>query len=245
MLSAEQIGDALRDFKQSGKPLITSMSSSAASGGYWIGMLGNPVIADAETLTGSIGIGGFFPTFERSLAHLGVHTDGVGTTRWSGAMRLDRTLTPAAKQLVQSSVNHGYEQFVDAVAEARDLEIDLVRKLAEGRVWTGNDALKAGLVDELGGFQVAVKAAAKAAKLTNYQVDYVSDPTDWRSAFAAELVSTTVGLTSHWRANSFTPTGVMPSLWQKIQPTIERNLTTLLAMDDPHHVYAWCWCDVQ
>ncbi|MGH8370886.1 MAG: signal peptide peptidase SppA, partial [Gammaproteobacteria bacterium] len=163
--------------KQAGKPVIVSMGDVAASGGYWISMAGDEIFASPTTLTGSIGIFGMIPTFQDTLAKVGVHTDGVGTTPLSDAFDLTRPMSDQMKHLAQSSVDHGYQTFITKVAHNRNLKVGAVNDIAQGRVWSGQEARKLGLVDKFGDLQDAIKAAAKLGKLgDNYSVRYIEKP---------------------------------------------------------------------
>ncbi|MGE5125252.1 MAG: signal peptide peptidase SppA, partial [Betaproteobacteria bacterium] len=149
-----------------GKPVVVSMGSVAASGGYWISTASDEIWAAPETITGSIGIFGIFPTVDKPLAkYLGIHTDGVGTTRFSDTLRPDRPLDPAVAQMFQEFIDHGYDEFLARVAQARRMTKQQVDKIARGRVWSGEDAKGLGLVDQLGGLDQAVASAARRAKL--------------------------------------------------------------------------------
>lgn len=174
--AAEIIRQELLEFQASGKPLVVSMGSIAASGGYWIAAPADEVWATPATITGSIGIFGAFPTLENSLAKLGVHTDGVGTTSMAGALRIDRPLDPVVARAIQSNIDNGYRRFLDVVAEGRDMETGAVDAVAQGRVWSGGDALGIGLVDKLGGLTDALKAAADLAKLEQFDTKLI-EPT--------------------------------------------------------------------
>jgi protease-4 len=140
----------LQLWKESGRPLVAVMSTVAASGGYWLAMEADEIWASPNTITGSIGIGGFIPTFQRTMARAGVNVDGVGTTRMSGTFRIDRELSEDVKVIMQKSMEHGYLQFISNVARARNMTIEQVDKIARGRVWSGKDAQDIGLVDRMG-----------------------------------------------------------------------------------------------
>ena len=141
------------------------MSSSAASGGYWISVGADRIIASPATITGSIGIFGMLPTYQRTLEAVGVGVDGVGSTIWAGEFRPDREMSEHAKQLFQLIINDGYDDFISRVALHRGMDKDAVDEIAQGRVWTGVDALHNGLVDELGSLDDAIRAAAELAGL--------------------------------------------------------------------------------
>ncbi len=172
--ASEAIRSELMALKEAGKPVVVSMSNVAASGGYWIAMGADEVWAYPTTLTGSIGIFGFFPTFQDTLAKIGIHTDGVGTTPLSGALRADRALPESARTLLQSFIEHGYREFITLVAEHRHMAVEQVDDVAQGRVWTGNQAQRRGLVDQLGTLDEAVASAARSAGIgEDYEVEYV------------------------------------------------------------------------
>jgi protease-4 len=163
--------------RQAGKPVVVSMGDVAASGGYWISMAADTVIADAATVTGSIGVIAMLPTAQGSFDKLGVHTSGYSTT-WLGKAYDVRTgIEPRFVQLVQSSVDHVYADFIARVATARKTTVPKIDAVAQGRVWSGQDALAQGLVDRLGGYGDALDTAARLGKLAaGYRVDYVEAP---------------------------------------------------------------------
>jgi len=184
---SEQIRRAVLQVKEAGKPVVVSMSTLAASGGYWISAPADRIFAHDTTITGSIGVFGIFPTFEDTLEKIGVTTDGVGTTPLAGAIRADRPLSDTVHRLIELIISKDYQQFVGYVAEGRDMEPERVHEIAQGRVWSGLDAAQLGLVDEIGGFESAVTAAAQAAGLSteNPPVRYISPPRDFSFAFLA------------------------------------------------------------
>jgi protease-4 len=176
--------DALR---KAGKPVVASMSSVAASGGYYIAMDADEIWASPATLTGSIGVFAVFPTVEHTLNKFGITIDGVGTTPLADALRLDRTMTDAGKAILQASVEHTYSEFVEHVAAAREKSFDDIDAVAQGRVWAGVDAAQHGLVDHLGSYKDALNAARKRAKLgKDYKVEYIEPPLGWREAIALQ-----------------------------------------------------------
>lgn len=173
--ASEVIRNEVEALRDSGKPVVASMGSVAASGGYWISMAADRIYASPATITGSIGIFGMFPTFQRSLAELGVTTDGVGSSQWAGQFRLDRELSDEAKALFQLVVEDGYRDFIARVAEYREMSTQAVDRIAQGQVWTGAEAVSIGLVDEIGDLDDAVAAAAELAGLEagNYDVRFM------------------------------------------------------------------------
>ncbi len=160
--------------RKAGKPVVVSMGDVAASGGYWISMSADAVIADAATVTGSIGVFGMLPTGDKLLEKLSIHTGGTTTTWLAGGFDPRRPLDPRLASTVQSGVNHIYAEFTGRAAQARKKSVAEIDAVAQGRVWTGAQALDRGLIDRLGSFDDAVQAAAKLAKLEGEpQVRYV------------------------------------------------------------------------
>ena len=174
---SEQIRREVALTRAAGKPVVVSMGNVAASGGYWIAMDADRIIADPSTVTGSIGIFGLWMSAPRALDKIGVHSDGVGTTPLAGAFDLTRPLDPNVSSVIQSVIEHGYAQFIGKVASARDSDPAKVDAIARGRVWSGAQAKERGLVDELGGLREAQAAAASLAKLgKDYDVQYIEKP---------------------------------------------------------------------
>lgn len=166
---SEQIWHAIAELKKV-KPVIVSMGDYAASGGYYISCLADSIIAQPTTLTGSIGIFGVIPNIEGLNKKIGLTYDGVKTNKMSDAISVNRAFTPEERNLMQAYINRGYELFTKRCADGRSMNIDSLKAIAEGRVWTGEDALRIGLVDKLGGLNDAIKIAAGKAKLTNYMI---------------------------------------------------------------------------
>lgn len=166
---SEQIWRALTKLKEK-KPLVVSMGNYAASGGYYISCMADVIVAQPNTITGSIGIFGLIPNIEGLNNKLGLTYDGVKTNKLGDAVSINRPFRPEERELMQAYVNRGYELFVKRCADGRKKTTDQIKAIAEGRVWTGADALKIGLVDKIGGLDEAIKIAAKKAKLTAYNV---------------------------------------------------------------------------
>lgn len=162
---SEQIRREVELTKAAGKPVVVSMGNVAASGGYWISMNADMIYAQPSTITGSIGIFGLFMNFPQTLAKIGVHVDGVGTTRIAGAFDLTRPLNPEVAEAIQAVIDQGYRQFIGKVADARESTPEAIDKVARGRVWSGAQAEELGLVDELGGLADAIAEAARRAGL--------------------------------------------------------------------------------
>jgi protease-4 len=151
--------------RQAGKPVVVSMGDVAASGGYWISMSSDAVIADAGTITGSIGVFGMLPTAEGLMGKLSLHTGGVTTTWLAGGYDPRRPLDPRLKATVQSGIDNVYAKFTGLAAAARKSTPEKIDAVAQGRIWTGAQARERGLIDRLGSFDDAVQAAVRLAKI--------------------------------------------------------------------------------
>src|SRR4029077_15155973 len=167
VLASERIRQALLDAQANKVPVVVSMGSVAASGGYWVSTPADFIYAEPSTITGSIGVLGIIPSFQGTLAKLGVGGDGVKTTPLSGEPDLLRGPSPEAGQLIQTGVESTYRRFLGIVAESRHKSPADIDKIAQGRVWDGGTAHQIGLVDGFGGMQEAVAKAAEMAKLGN------------------------------------------------------------------------------
>jgi protease-4 len=240
VFASEQIYREVKALRAEGKPVVVSMGSVAASGGYYIGAGADEIWASPTTITGSIGVVAAIPTFQRTLQKLGVHTDGVGTTALSGDFRLDRSLGPAARDILQAGVEHAYDVFLDHVAAGRGktpAEIDVV---AQGRVWSGEDARKQGLVDHFGNLDDALKSAAKRAKVSaDFEPKYFEPEMSWEELLALELrsmlsrVAVATGLSDP-----------RPALIRKALSPLEREAARWARFNDPQHLYSYCPCGV-
>jgi protease-4 len=180
---SEQICHALTMLKAK-KPVIVSMGDYAASGGYYIACMGDKIVAQPTTITGSIGIFGVIPNISGLNEKLGITWDGVKTNKMSDAITINRQFTPDERNLMQNYVNRGYELFVKRCAEGRKMKPEQIKAIAEGRVWTGEDALKIGLVDKIGGLNDAIKMAVDKAKLKTYNITEYPEKED----FATKLM---------------------------------------------------------
>jgi protease-4 len=237
MLASEQILREVQALRKAGKPVVASMSTYAASGGYYISAAANQIFASPTTLTGSIGVFAVVPTFERTLEKLGVKVDGIGTNPLAGGMRLDRSLSADTKQLLQSSVDHAYAEFLQRVSEGRKKTPEDIDKIAQGRVWAGADAERIGLVDHLGGLSDAVSAAAKLADLNgDYGVDYVQTELSLREQLLLQLRSEGLSLA---RAAGLAP---VPSEVERVLDPVLAQARAIARLNDPRGLYAYCWC---
>jgi protease-4 len=163
--------------RTAGKPVVVSMGDVAASGGYWISTSADEVLADASTITGSIGVFAMLPTADGLMAKVPVHTGGHGTTWLAHAADPRLPLDPKVAALVQASVGHIYDDFLARAAKARNSTPDKINDVAQGRVWTGEQARQRGLVDGIASYTEALAAAAKRAKLADgWQVRYIERP---------------------------------------------------------------------
>ncbi|MFM5879052.1 signal peptide peptidase SppA [Aeromonas sanarellii] len=236
--AAEQIRAELLALKQAGKPVVISMGSYAASGGYWISADADKIFASPTTLTGSIGVFGMFATIDKALSQYGVHTDGVGTTDFVG-IGLTRALPEHVGEAIQLSVEDTYQRFVGLVGKGRGLSPEEAEKAAEGRVWTGRDAKDLGLVDEFGNLDDALKAAAELANLKRWQVTPIAPEESARDKFLRELFDSSARiLVPHLQ--SWLPAGFGKALLE-----MNRGLDPLTRFNDPQGTYAFCPVCVQ
>jgi protease IV len=230
MLASEVIRREIDALRKAGKPVIASMSSTAASGGYYIAMDADEIWASPATLTGSIGVFAVFPTIERTLEKFGVTIDGVGTTPYAGSLRLDRTLNDGAKQILQSSIDHAYSVFVGHVATAREKSFEEIDAVAQGRVWAGVDAAQQGLVDKLGSYRDALDSAAERAKLgKGYKVRYIEPPLGWRQALAVRSQALAARITK-----ALVPEHELFANAKRFLAPFEAELNRLARFNDPH-----------
>lgn len=225
--------------RKSGKPVIVSMGSVAASGGYWIASAADEIWASPTTITGSIGIFGAFVTFENSLDSLGIHSDGVGTTKLADAFDPSRPLNPLIKDAWQQMIEHGYLRFIERVAEGRGMTPEDVEKIAQGRIWSGTAALQIGLVDKLGSLQKAVTAAAGKANLSNYEVNYIEKPLTSREKLIESLNQIFHGVFKDGSLNDLNPS-------IHVIKDIGNNIEHIRQFNDPLGLYAYCLtCDFE
>ncbi|MCP4277327.1 MAG: signal peptide peptidase SppA [Gammaproteobacteria bacterium] len=243
MFASEVVLDQLQELKATGRPLVVSMGSVAASGGYYISMDADEIWAAETTISGSIGVGAIFPTFQRSLNKLGLTVDGFGTTNLSGQLSAVRPLGDDARELLDVSVRSAYDVFIGKVAAARDIDIKRVDEIAQGRVWIGEDAYQIGLVDELGGVAAAIDSAATLAGLTEgeYKTVYVE-----RELTVSEKVLLQYArLLGMLFATSYNPTGGISTMLQRLAGSIESELALLKTWNDPRGIYYHCMCEMR
>ena len=244
--ASEQINREILALKAAGKPVVVSMGHLAASGGYWISMNADVIYADPSTITGSIGVFGLLPNFTRTLDRMGIHTDGVGTTRLAGAFDPTRPMEPEVGRLVQASVEKIYADFVGKVADGRDSTAAAIDEIARGRVWSGAQAHDRGLVDELGGLGDALAEAARRAELEegDYRVRYVEKAPSAFAQFLEGMSSSRVG------AMLLGDGALTRSLMADAVPELERHLQVFEnALENPRGApigtVAYCFCTIR
>jgi protease IV len=240
VMASEEIYRELQALREAGKPLVVSMSGYAASGGYYISAPADEIWASPATITGSIGIFAIIPTFDKTLGKVGVSTDGVGTTALSGQLRLDRPLGQEARALLQSQISRGYDEFLERVSSGRKKTRDQVDAIAQGHVWAGTDAHRLGLVDQLGSFNDAVKAAALRAKVSDYAPEFIEPELTWAQALALQLRSHVAGALAHVSPGE----AALAQLAQRLDP-VTRGAERLARFSLPNHLYAYCFCEAQ
>ncbi|XQW86960.1 signal peptide peptidase SppA [Thalassotalea piscium] len=233
--ASDIIRDEIELIKKSGKPVVASMGTYAASGGYWISAPADRIIATPTTITGSIGIFGFFMTFENTLSKLGIHTDGVGTTEFA-SLGLTREISPQMHQVFQMSIERGYKDFLTLVATNRNMTLEQVDSIAQGRVWTGTKAKSLGLVDELGDLDDAIKAAAELAKLTNYDTVTVEQELSSKDKFLESLVGQAMVLLPDSVIHSESSTGPV----KKLLTQLANQFSAIEQLNDPQGLYTLC-----
>jgi protease IV len=238
--ASEEIYRELKALHATGKPLVVSMSGYAASGGYYISAPADEIWASPATITGSIGIFAIIPTVDRTLGKVGVSVDGVGTTALSGQLRIDRPLGAEARALLQSQINRGYEEFLERVASGRKKSRADIDAIAQGHVWAGTDAARLGLVDHLGSFDEAVKAAAHRARLTDYAPEFIAPELTWTQQLALSFRTL---LAREFLRVSADPLA-LGHLAARLDP-ITREVARLSRFSTPNHVYAYCFCEVR
>ncbi|EBS4303164.1 signal peptide peptidase SppA [Salmonella enterica subsp. enterica] len=231
--ASEVIRAELAAARAAGKPVVVSMGGMAASGGYWISTPANYIVASPSTLTGSIGIFGVINTVENSLSSIGVHSDGVSTSPLAD-ISMTKALSPEVQQMMQLSIEYGYKRFITLVADARKRTPEQIDKIAQGHVWTGEDAKANGLVDSLGDFDDAVAKAVELAKLKQWHLDYYQDePTVLDMVMDSMTGSVRAMLPEAIQA-------MLPAPLVSAANTVKAEGDKLAAFNDPQNRYAFC-----
>ena len=235
--ASEVIADELEKFKNSGRPIIASMGGVAASGGYYISTPADKILAERHTITGSIGVGGFLPTFERALEYIGINEDGVSTVDITTSVA--ESLTEKDKALLQMGTDLVYEKFIAKVADNRGVTKEEIDQIARGKVWIGSKALEIGLVDEIAGIDRAIELAAELAEIDEelLGVKRINRDSDLDSFFAgmmAKITSSIIKITG------------LDFLYKKneLLNGIEESLHELSMMNDPNGIYMKCFCEL-
>jgi protease IV len=240
VMASEAIYRELLALRAAGKPVVVSMSGYAASGGYYISAPADEIWSSPATLTGSIGIFAIIPTVDKTLGKVGVGVDGVGTTPLSGQLRIDRPLGDEARVLLQSQIDRGYQEFLARVAVGRRKSAEQIDTIAQGRVWAGVDAHRLGLVDHLGSFNDAVKAAAHRAKLTEYATEFIEPELSWAQQLALQLRSRVARMLFHASRDEV----ALSELAQRFDP-VTQEVARLSRFSVPDRLYAYCFCEVR
>ncbi len=229
--ASEIIRQEILEFKKTGKPVVVSMGSVAASGAYWISADADRIFASSNSLTGSIGIFMAVPTFENSLSSFGIYRDGVGTTNLSGSLDLTAPLSSEVKEAIQLTLEQGYSKFLSVVSEGRGIPVDNVKEVAQGRVYAGKDALEAGLVDQLGTLSDSIRSAADLAGLDDYRTTTITSPDSLRNRL--------LGMIGVDSVSSFLEELPFMSILNNLLPGWS-ELQNLLLFKDPNGMYAHC-----
>lgn len=240
--ASEVILRELQAFQETDRPFIASMSSVAASGGYWISMGADEIWASPTTITGSIGVGAAFPTFSRSLDQLGVNVDGLGTTTLAGQTNPLRELGPEINELIGLMIQNTYDAFIGRVAEFRDKDLMEVDGVARGRVWVATDAQAHGLVDELGDLADAIASSAELAGLEedDYQIEYVQ-----RNLSIAEMIALQFARISAPLVRTVSVGSSVPAVFQTLLDAAGEPFRLFELLNDPRDLYLYCFCDIR
>ena len=235
--ASEVIADELEKFKNSGRPIIASMGGVAASGGYYISTPADKILAERHTITGSIGVGGFLPTFERALEYIGINEDGVSTVDITTSVA--ESLTEKDKALLQMGTDLVYDKFIAKVADNRGVTKEEIDQIARGKVWIGSKALEIGLVDEIAGIDRAIELAAELAEIDEelLGVKRINRDSDLDSFFAGMMTKIT---------SSIIKITGLDFLYKKneLLDGIEESLHELSMMNDPNGIYMKCFCEL-
>ena len=231
--ASEVIRAELAAAKAADKPVVVSMGGMAASGGYWISTPASYIVANPSTLTGSIGIFGVINTLENSLDSIGVHTDGVATSPLAD-VAITKALPPEVQQMMQLSIENGYKRFITLVAQSRNKTPEQIDQIAQGHVWTGEDAKSNGLVDALGDFDDATAKAAQLAKLKQWHIDYYQD----EPGFFDRVMDSMSGSVRAMLPQALQ--AYLPAPLAEAAQTVKAESDKLAAFNDPQNRYAFC-----
>ncbi|MBO6557844.1 MAG: signal peptide peptidase SppA [Pseudomonadales bacterium] len=227
--ASEIIRRELQHAQDKGIPVVASMASVAASGGYWISSTADQIWALPTTVTGSIGIYGMIPSLENTLDRYGIHSDGVGTTAFAGSRSLERGFTDDARDVTQQVIEYGYAHFLRTVSEGRGMTTDEVHEVAQGRVWSGAKAKALGLVDELGDLEEAIAAAAELAEIEDYSVWHVEKEKSMQEQVIQQFLTEVVVLEQ----------GVQDP-FEALFMRVKADFEFLTQLNDPYGAYVIC-----
>lgn len=228
VFASEQIRLELLEAKEKGLTIIASMGNVAASGGYWISANAHEIWASHNTITGSIGIFGILPTIDRALSEIGINSDGVKTSRLDLSGDVTSPLDEGLSKIIQSEIEYGYRRFIGLVSQSRNIPIEEVDKIAQGRVWAGSTALELGLVDNIGNLQMAIKRAAELAEIDEYNSYYPEQEVNWREQIFNRL-SGYIG----WAIPSLIKENILVKETVRVLQDIEK-------LNDPKGIYIIC-----
>ena len=230
VFASEEIRTKVQEISKAGVPVVSSMGGAAASGGYWIAAETDQIWALPTTITGSIGAFSVFPTIEGVFDYFGATVDGVGTTNMASGFDPAQPLDENTRRIFQAMIDGIYNEFLGLVASGRDMTVEQVDAIAGGKVWIGRQAVEIGLVDELGGLNDAIKAAAELAGLDDYKAERFGAPISPQQLVLEELgknlevaMPATVQNAMAWLA------------------PLQEPLATLSQLQDPKHIYLQCF----
>ena len=235
--ASEVIADELEKFKESGRPVVASMGSVAASGGYYISAPADQIFAEEFTITGSIGVGGFIPTFERALDQIGIHEDGYSTVDIITSVA--QTLTEKDKKIFQSGTDNVYQKFISKVAENRNMSLEAVDNIAQGKVWIGQKASEIGLVDQIGTLDDAI---SKAAELAELEEDFGVKRINRENPFEAFLGLSMANII--FKTMTFLGIEIHNSNL-KLLNMFKDVANDLTVYNDPRGIYMQCFCELK
>ena len=235
--ASEIIADELEKFKESGRPIVASMGGVAASGGYYISAPADQIFAEEFTITGSIGVGGFIPTIERALDQIGIHEDGYSTVDITTSVA--QTLTEKDKKIFQSGTDNVYQKFISKVAENRNMTLEAVDNVAQGKVWIGQKASEIGLIDQIGTLDDAI---SKAAELAELEEDFGVKRINRENPFEAFLGLSMANI--FFKTMSFLGIEIHNSNL-KLLNIFKDAANELSAYNDPRGIYMQCFCELK
>ena len=239
--ASEVIRKELVKAQEDGIKVVVSMGDVAASGGYWISATADEIWAKPSTITGSIGIFGMIPTFDKLMNKYGIHRDGVGTTPYANPVDVGMPISADVAEIIQTEIDSGYQKFLELVAKGRNMTTEQVNEIAQGRVWSGSQGHKLGLVDNLGSLNDAIKSAAALAEFEEdkYDIWNVKRELSEKELFLRDLLNTSE-VTETLKSSA----DRKPSLADKALNDVTQSLKTLNMWNDPNHIYSNCLCEV-